>query len=594
MPKNLKMIYTFFVLFMMALCLGLVSMYFGAAYYFMPMFLSYFNDLYLIILNLAPVFLVVFLLYFIFNRVWLSFLLSSALIITLSFANYWKLIIRNDPLLAADLPLFFESLDMVGKYNAGFDWKMISVIIACILGTAFAFFFVKGKQKSLKVRISAIIVLMLVGTISFNFIYMDGKTYAGRENYELINKWSFTQVYISKGFIYPFIHSIKSCFHTPPKGYSRKDASDKLFSYSYSDIAKDKKVNVISIMMEAYNDFSKFDQIEFNIDVYEYFHMLKAESYHGELLTNVFSGGTVNTEWSYLTGFTSLYNFRTDVNSHVRYFKEQGYSAEGSHPGYDWFYNRKNINRYLGFDNYYFRENYYGEIAGDKIAKDGILFREIVKLYEENKKTKKPYFSFNVTYQNHGPYSLEKLTDEQYVINKGYSGEEYNILNNYFSGIYSTNKELKSLIDYFALDEEPVVVILFGDHNPWLGDNNSVYNMLEINLDLDTEQGFCNYYCTPYIIWGNESAKEVLGCEFKGEGPTIGPYFLMNEFFDLAGYEGDEFMKATSSLRKKIDVIHINGIYKESGRLTRELSSESWRDLDEFLRLEYYYKKNLR
>lgn len=578
----------------MALCLGLVSMYFGAAYYFMPMFVSYFNDLYLVVLNLFPVFLVVFLLYFIFNKVWLSFLISSAVFVTLSFANYWKLIIRDDPLLAADLPLFFESLNMAGEYNTDFNWKMISVIIACIAGTVFALFFVKAKIDSLKIRLSASVAVILIGAVSFSYIYADGKIYSQRENNELINKWSFTQVYISKGFIYPFIHSIKSCFHTPPKGYSKRAASEMLSAYSYCDIAEDKKVNVISIMLEAYNDFSKFDQIEFGIDVYEDFHLLKDESYFGQLLTNVISGGTVNTEWSFLTGFTSLYNFRTDVNSYARYFKEQGYSVEGSHPGYDWFYNRKNINRYLGFDNYYFRENHYGEISGIKIANDNILFGEIIKLYEVNRKTGRPYFSFNVTYQNHGPYSSEKLALEDYVVNKGYGEEEYNILNNYFSGIYSTNKELKRLIDYFSKVEEPVVVILFGDHNPWLGDKNSVYHMLGINLDLDTEEGFCNYYCTPYIIWGNDRAKEVLDCDFKGEGPTIGPYFLMSEFFDLAGYGGNEFMKASFLLREKIDAAHVNGIYKESGRLTKELSLESEKALNEFSYIEYYYKKNLR
>lgn len=82
-----------------------------------------------------------------------------------------------------------------------------------------------------------------------------------------------------------------------------------------------------------------------------------------------------------------------------------------------------------------------------------------------------------------------------------------------------------------------------------MGDNNSVYKTLGISFDLGTEEGFYNYYNTPYIIWGNDKAKEILGNDLKGEGPTIGPYFLMNELFELAAYEGNEFMKISNELR---------------------------------------------
>ena len=49
-------------------------------------------------------------------------------------------------------------------------------------------------------------------------------------------------------------------------------------------------------MLEAYNDFSKFDEIEFAIDPYKELHEIESEAYHGELVTNIFAGGTVDTE----------------------------------------------------------------------------------------------------------------------------------------------------------------------------------------------------------------------------------------------------------------------------------------------------------
>lgn len=110
-------------------------------------------------------------------------------------------------------------------------------------------------------------------------------------------------------------------------------------------------------------------------------------------------------------------------------------------------------------------------------------------------------------------------------------------------------------------------------------------------MDVSTEEGFYNYYNTPYLIWGNESAKKVLHSDLKGDGPTIGPYFLMNEFFDLAGYEGNEFMKYSNNMRDVLDVIHVSGRYKKSGVLTTELSTDSQQKLNEFLQIQYYWKK---
>lgn len=586
--------YTSSMLLMMGLCLGVISMYFGASYYRTPMFISYFSVEYLPFLNIFPVVFFMFLLYLIFNRVWVSFLLTAVITMALTWINYFKLLIRNDPFYAIDVTLLFESMDMADKFDIQLDWKVISVMIACVIGTAIAYFFVKGTIRSLRLRLFAIALLGIVGVYSFNNIYMDDQVYSATENNDLINKWSSTQEYISKSFLYPFIYSIKSNIDRPPEGYDAEVAKEKLDGYEYSDIADDEKVHVISIMLESYNDFSKFEEIEFDKGVYEYWHQLENESYSGELVTNIFVGGTVDTERSFLTGYTSLLNFRNHTNSYAHYFREQDYTVEGSHPSYEWFYNRKNINEYLGFENYYFLENYYGELTNGEIAKDALLFPEILKMYETNKETGKPYFSFNVTYQNHGPYSTESTSDVQYVKNNDYTEEEYNILNNYFAGINNTNQELKTFMEAIKDEDEPIVVILFGDHNPWLGDNNSVYERLNIDLDLGTEEGFYNYYNTPYIISGNDKAKEILGNDLDGEGPTIGPYFLMNEFFDLAGYGGNEFMKFSNKLKADVDVVHTTDRYKESDVLTTELSSESKQKLNEFLQVQYYWMKNFK
>lgn len=588
-------IFTFLVLLCMGVGLGLMSMYFGASYMLLQMFLSYFSIPLIPVLNILPVVVLVFLTYLIFNRVWISFLTSSVFTMLLTWINYYKLMLRNDPLLASDFTLISETGKMLDRYTIDINWKVAISIVFLIAVTVGAAFLVRGRVKSPRLRVGGILVAVCLSVFCYMTVYTSQSVYRKTENLALINRWSATQQYISRGFVYPFIYSIQTAVVKPPDGYNEDSAKGQLYEYGYDDIPENEKVNVVAVMLEAFNDFSKFKQIEFREDVYAPWRELKEKSYSGELITNIFAGGTVDTEWSFLTGFSVNENFRANVNSYVRYFREQGYYTEGSHPCYEWFYNRLNVNQYMGFDKYYFYENKYYDLSGG-IAEDKILMPEITALYErhvENQNT--PYFSFNVTYQNHGPYSDEALMyDREFVVDKGYTDETRNILNNYFGGIADTLQRIKEMAEYFEGRSEPVVMIVFGDHNPWLGDGNSVYKELGIDFDFDTMEGFMNYYCAPYLIFANEAAKQALGNDFIGEGKSISPCFLMNEFFELCGWGGNEFMKLTNEVKAVTPLVHKNGVYIIDGYITSEIPEEAGGLMDKYKKLQYYWRWNFK
>ncbi|MBQ9932069.1 MAG: sulfatase-like hydrolase/transferase [Firmicutes bacterium] len=587
--KALDAVLTCVCLLAFGLFLGFVSLYFGAFHFSETMFPSYFAVDKLVFLNVVPAVYLVFLLYFAIGRIRWCFAISFIIMFLLTWANHLKLLFRNDPLLVGDILRFFESLDMAGNYGFDVRWELLLFFVVAIA----AFIWVKKivkKKADIRVRIVGLIVCLVLGYVSFQNIYLDQNLYDSLKNEEEINTWSASEVYVSKGFLYPFLHSVSTSLDRPPEGYDEEAAEAYLAQYDYDDIPEKEKVNVIAIMMESYNDLSKFEELELNIDVYRYLHRIQEESYCGELVTNIFAGNTIDTERSFLTGHTDLINYRSPVNTYVQYFREQGYVTEGSHPYHDWFYNRKNINEYMGFDNYYFYENYYKDFSEELKVPDEILFPQIIELYEANKETGKPYFSFNVTYQNHGPYPLDEPTELPYAVNDGYTDEEYNILNNYLMGIESTTIQINELINYFREESEPVVVILFGDHNPWLGDNNIVYEAMGMNLELSTQDGFYNYYNTPYIIWGNDSAKAALNNDLQGEGPSIGPYFLMNQFFELVDWEGNEFMKMGNDLRKTIDVVHSTGAFRSRGWVVEELSPLDYEIWKPFEDAQYYWR----
>lgn len=235
------------------------------------------------------------------------------------------------------------------------------------------------------------------------------------------------------------------------------------------------------------------------------------------------------------------------------------------HPCYGWFYNRKNINEYLGVDNFLYYENKFEDVDENELEvetyhglmSDYDFFDYIMQGYEDAVENDQKYFNFSVTYQNHGPYETVKQTEETWLLKKEeYTEAEYNIINNYLYHISKTDRAIGKLRAYIDQQDEPIIFILFGDHNPWLGDNNSVYEMLGIDLNLDTSEGAKNYYQTPYVIYANSAAKEMYGKNFSEQGNTVSPMFLMNELFDYIGMEGSAYLNYLHDVKKEYNIMN--------------------------------------
>ena len=581
------------ILLAAGLCLGWLSLFFAYGDYPDTIMKTYFHHPLILFLNIAPVVLALFLLYALMGRSWSAFLLADLVIWGLSLGNYYKLRFRDDPLMFQDLKNLRDAaaITAMADYDLTPDKRCVFGVLCLLSGTAFLFFLARGKlPKKPRLILLAVCAALCLPTAKLmeNTDVYNSKT----QNFDQIERWSSTQVYLSKGFVYPFLHSITAGAVKPPAGYSQAETRALLESCTPEDIPEEKKVALIAIQLEAFADFSLFDGVE-GIDfhrAYEAYHALEAESYTGNLVTNIFAGGTVDTERAFLTGFADQQNYRADTNSYAWYLRSQGYAAEGCHPSYEWFYNRRNVNGYLGLPVYYFIENRFRELYPHGEAPDKVLFPEIFRLYEENRDgAGNPYFSFNVTHQGHGPYGTEDVWRGHHFTDGRYSTETANIVDNYLGSVMDTANQLQRLFNRFRQESRPVVLLVFGDHKPWLGYGNSAYQELGVNLDLATEEGFYNYYSTRYLIWANDAAKAALGGDFTGEGPDVSSCFLMNLLFDQLGWTGDSWAQATSAVWQEIPVLTDVGRYVRNGELTAELDAEGQKHLQTYLELQYYY-----
>lgn len=203
-------------------------------------------------------------------------------------------------------------------------------------------------------------------------------------------------------------------------------------------------------------------------------------------------------------------------------------------------------------------------------------------------------FSFNVTYQGHGPYeTAENIWGEVYTDGR-FSTETTNIVDNYLASLRNTAENLRTLLDQFAALDEPVAVVIYGDHRPWMGNGNSAYTELGIDLDTSGTAGLYNKYSTDYVIWANDAAKAVTGNDFRGQGPDLSPNFLMNQLFALCGWKGNTYMQATEEIRQQMPVITTIGRFWWDGEYYREadLPEEARALLQRFRYIQYYQENN--
>ncbi len=563
--------------------------------YGLSIFSGFFEKPFIFVCNALVPLSVCLILFFFIGRAWIAYGITGLLCLAIAIGNYYLLLIRNDPLKPADVLCLREALKITStqNYTLNLTWQVIvpvAAFLACTIGLALG-----AKWKPPFRRRLGVGLLALACGGGTAFLLGSDTVLAWTKNYDHINSWSSSQVYISRGVLYSFTQQALYPSEGKPYGYSEEKAEAALSAYESQDIPQERKVNVIAIMRESYSDLSTIPGSH-GIDwsAYDLYHQLQQESYTGSLVTNGFGGNTKDAERCFLTGCYSLTDWRSPANSYVWYLRSQGYTTEGTHPFNGWFYNRANINQYLGFSQYYFREDLFADL-GDTIADDAALYDQILTLFQQQDAAT-PYFHFAVTYEGHGPY--RGYMDGPYYIQENTDNDNGVAMEAYLQLIRRRDEELMALVEQLRQSDRPVVLLVFGDHKPTLGKdyNNyttAAYTAFGMDMDVSTQEGFLNYYTTEYLIWANDAAKEVLGVEFAGQtGPTISPCYLMNLLFDQLGWGGGPaYMQAMAQFMQQFPVVSTNGRVSVEGQLVQNIP-QAYQSAYQDLRYVNYYGKH--
>ena len=204
-----------------AVGLGLASLLLATGQYSARvLLLDYICHPVLLLLNLLPPLLLVGLLYAATGRAWLACLLASLPVLGLSLGNYYKLAFRDDPVIASDLLILGEAGKMAGQYKLFFSNK-VALALLCAAGSVLVLaLFARGRPRG-RVRAGLAAAAAVCSAVLIP-VYASDSVYSKNTNTAHINQWSTTQQYVSRGLLYPFLHSVKDALPDPPEATTRR------------------------------------------------------------------------------------------------------------------------------------------------------------------------------------------------------------------------------------------------------------------------------------------------------------------------------------------------------------------------------------
>lgn len=350
-----------------------------------------------------------------------------------------------------------------------------------------------------------------------------------------IRTWGYTHQLRYKNYDMLFT-TLLTCFYMiadKPEGYSLDKVEEIAEEYireeeeASGDAGTDStgqegeasvQPDIIVIMNESLADYENIGQgIDFSEDPLEFLHSLEENTIKGTAYASIFGANTPNSEYEFLTGNTMGFLPATSVgfNHFVRgqmpslasELKTTGYDTLAMHPYRGTNYRRHIVYPQIGFDNYYDRTTFFGAKYIRQYISDESLFRRIIKEYEKHKtNSDTPFFSYNVTVQNHGGYTRNNTDNLDQSILALTPGIDIMEMRQYANLVNASDDAYKMLIEYFSEREEPVVIITFGDHQANLGDKT--YNYLVGNEEELSPEELMEKYKIPFWAWANYDIEE--------------------------------------------------------------------------------------
>ncbi len=457
-------------------------------------------------------------LFFIFSSLY-TFIFKKPLIFCAMHYSVWCFIafisnvniyFKGSPLIFEDLFLVNEATNIISKY---LNTKLITNVLILIILFSIIFIIVVKISKNIKFKLFDLKYRYLNFILYTLFIYiyllsMDKLYNYGKSITYVLSDFNLSDTYFKNGFLHSFYDSTTLFF-----------SNNKNLDYDIDKILKIKNmlsendynfenpdVNIILIQLESIFDPLKLKDVKFSNDPLKNLRNLSKINESGEIIVPVLGGGTIQSEFEILTGiniknlytkmpYLNLLN-NTQVESIPYILKNYGYATTAIHNYFSTFYNRTKAYENIGFETFIPIEAMTSrEISQNFWYKDNILINEIIT---KIKNTPEKDFIFGVTVESHGPYNT-LINGDIVVESNSLSEKDLIELQNYTNIIKHVDDFILNLINELNNTNEEYILILYGDHLPSLGENQSTFSSL-------TKE---DLFKTPYLIIESNNKKMI-------------------------------------------------------------------------------------
>lgn len=491
---------------------------------------SFVDAIFFVIHHTGPYLYNSFIIFAVFSLVFLSSrrqfmrILITFFFAVLGVTNCIVLLNRVTPFGYTDLSMISDLLTMTNTQYFTAEQAMLVVIALFIFIILMGVMFVKGEKVELKkplwmrISFSALMLFLLFPT-----------TLVLRETGILTSYFgNLAQGYRDYGFLYGFSTSVFDRGMSRPFNYSQASIDKILKQYDAGENSIDEEhmPNIVVILLESIYDVSECKFLETDQDPIPYLHYLEENYSTGHCIVPVVGAGTCNSEFEVLTGMSCSFLGpgeypqktilkETSCESYADVLGELGYGTHVVHNNGGNFYSRANAFSQMGFDTFTCKEmlditDYtpLGSWPTDDILIEGTM--------DSMDRTEGSDFIYTITVQSHGAYpEYEVETDPAIKVNAEGKSEGMNYAWSYY--VNRTHDEDEFIRKYIeALDSrgEDTLVIMFGDHLPTMGLNES-------------EVSTGDLYQTKYFTWNN------FGMEKQDKDLTT--YQLVSEYLGRLG-----------------------------------------------------------
>ena len=500
-------------------------------------------------------------------------------------ANYFVSLYRGTPVLPWDLTALETAAAVSGSYSyVPTEPMLVGAVLVLVLIWVLRKEFRKGRflmdRHTAPVRLGC----LAVGIACL------GVAVAPERLEELgvqTDVWDQTGAYRTSGAVAAFLCNLEFLEVDEPEDLSPQRLScimDQVEVPEETAVSVDHP-NIVAIMNESWADFEEFGNLSLTESVTDYIRSLD-NAIWGHTYTSVFGAGTSASEFEFLTGNSMAFlpsgsipyqqYILDDSPSLASLLKEEGYRTLAFHPGERTSWQRNQAYPRLGFDAFKCGEDMDVEQTFEHgYVSDRSDFEQIIWEFE-HKEAGEPLFLFNVTIQSHGSYTVEdypaqvQLTDEP---------GKYPMAEQYLTLVNKTDEAFAMLVDYFSQQEEPTILLMFGDHQPSVEQEflDKAYGVAQADM---TMEQYMDKYRTPFVIWANyplEEGPEETSLNFLGQ------YLLR-----YAGIEPDPYGQFLWSFQQTIPALTFVGYTDGLGNAYSHLEDTVYTGkIEDYQRLQY-------